>query len=278
MSMLEAYLDETGTDFAGAVCSIAGFLATTEQWALLRADWNIICSADPQTPDFHAYDAWNARGQYWGAGQNPDLTLDQLLARRDSRFQELAEAICARCEVAVSVTMDIASYQRAFAVGFSPKEQKSIPYLLLFWHLQLALAKWMVEQNRWEPIRFVFDDFSSLGRRVARFHPFMLNGVQVPAAVLVLQLPPTFAHDTAEPALKCADLYAYLLQRYINALAKRAPGETYAYQHPALAMMRDRMPHLGQILVDEDLVDLAPLLRDLLDAEKADWAVVHGRP
>lgn len=276
--MLEAYLDETGTDFAGAVCSIAGFLATAEQWALLRADWNAVCSAEPPTPDFHAYDAWDARGPYWGAALNPDLTLDQLLARRDSRFNGLAEVICARCEAAVSVTLDIASYHRAFAVGFSPKEQKSIPYLLLFWHLQLALAKWMVEQGRLEPIRFVFDDFSSLGRRVARFHPFMLNGLQVPEAVIVLQLPPTFAHDKAEPALKCADLYAYLLQRYINALAKRAPGETRAYQHPALAMMRDRLLHLGQLLVDENLVDFAPMFRDLLEAEKADWSIVHGRP
>jgi hypothetical protein len=254
--MYEAYLDETGTDYAGRICALAGFLSTPDRWNALRDQWRAICDRNPRTPDFHAYDAHNLKGEYWGWTQDQTLTLAQLEARRDGRLIELAGAIRTHCMHSLTVAIDLPAYRRVIEPRFP--RQPNMPYFIMFWHLQMGVAKWLVENDRAEPVQFNFDDFSVFGRRAARWHAEMLGGLP-DAAAKVLKHAPKFGHDQDEPALKAADLFAWHLQRDVSTRVKSGDAWEPTMQATPLLIMKE-VPPIGQLLTDQELSDLLPII------------------
>ena len=256
--MYEAYIDETGTHYKGAICAVAGFLSTPDRWNVLRKEWRKVCDQHPKTPDFHAYDAHNLQGDYWGWMQDQSLTIEELAVRRDTRLMDLVAVIRAHCMRALTVAIDMAAYRRVVAPRFP--HQPNAAYFIMFWHIQFGITKWMVENKVDEQIQFVFDDFSVFGRNSASWHSTMLSDPGLPAeAVKILQPLPRFAHDKDEPALKAADLFAWHMQRDVNTMAKAGAAWRPEMRTKPFSALKE-VPPLGQLLADKELEELLPLM------------------
>jgi hypothetical protein len=254
--MLSVFIDDSGTHDNAIVCVLAGFMSTAERWDVFSEEWKSVCLRDPATPDFHMAEAWNIRGEFWGYLQDPTILVDELLARRDGRVEELIEIIKKHVVIAMYAALDMASY-RAIVAGNVPKHVDS-PYFFLFWHLQFAAAKWCLANGyQDEQIEFTFDDQSTLGTDAAGWHQSVTRGVPADAAKL-LAVAPRFAHDKDVLPLKAADVAAWVLHRDANERKRAAEGGTAYTPITPLSQLRTIQVFGSQVDADKMrlLVDL----------------------
>lgn len=156
----------------------------------------------------------------------------------------------------LATVIDLPSYRKVIAPKFP--RSRDLPYFILFWSLQFGLARWMVENHINDQVQFVFDDYSGFGRRAAALHPKMLGDLP-PEASAILKLPPRFAHDKTEPALKAADLFAWHVQRDVNTMVKAGALWTQNMRTKPFAKMME-IPPLGQLLEEKELEALLPII------------------
>jgi hypothetical protein len=220
--VLKAFIDDSGTHDNAIVSVLAGFISTADRWDAFSDEWQAACLGHPATPDFHMVDAWNIKGSHWGFEQDPTIPVDELLARRNRRIEELIEIIRKHVIVGMFAALDVRSY-RAIVAGNVPQHVDN-PYFLLFWHLHFAAAKWCLANGyEQETVQFTFDDQSTTGINAARWHDAVTRGVPADAA-RILAVAPEFAHDNDVLPLKAADVAAWILHRDANEQKRAVEG------------------------------------------------------
>ena len=165
--MLQAFIDDSGSEPGGKVFVLAGLLSTASQWEQFSDEWAEICGQEPAIADFHMARAYRIKGGYWGDG-----TLAELTTRRDAKILALAEVVRKYAVVRVSSGVTWRAYEAA-ARGKVPPEIDS-PYFFLFWYIIQAVARWQEGSGRREKVDFIFDDQGKIGITAVSWYPYFL--------------------------------------------------------------------------------------------------------
>lgn len=237
--MLQAFIDDSGSEPGGKVFVLAGLLSTASQWEQFSDEWAEICGQEPAIADFHMARAYRIKGGYWGDG-----TLAELTTRRDAKILALAEVVRKYAVVRVSSGVTWRAYEAA-ARGKVPPEIDS-PYFFLFWYIIQAVARWQEGSGRREKVDFIFDDQGKIGITAVSWYPYFLAAF-TDQERSILAGTPIFRHDSDVLPLKAADMCAWYLRREITEHAHHVDrGEAYQ-RHLAMEVLWD-IPYAGQNL------------------------------
>lgn len=248
--MLVAYVDDSGSDENDHAFVLAGFVSTSDAWVRFSDEWDELCRQPPQTLDFKMKIAERLKGidTYWGDG-----TEEELIVRRDTKVQALAEVIQRHAICRVSAGLDWHNY-RAIVRDMVPQEVDN-PYFFLFWELVMAVVSHQERTDVREKVDFIFDDQGPIGRTAVSWHDRFIATLS-PFARYIISGTPRFESDTDVLPLKAADMLAWQMRRYVEDQGKDRENISKTQMRPAL----------------ETLISL-PHIQGNIDAERLRWIV-----
>jgi len=199
MFMLQALVDESEGD---GIFVMAGYLSTTEEWALLFDEW-VESNSIPRRIDYFKYSEWRAPG-----GQFYRFSDDE----RDAKIADLHSLICRRAKLGISVAVKVSEFNKYWAQGNLPKKQRKIPvrfrskYALSAFTLMSTLLKEAPSLGLDEPIDFVFDNQIQESWKVQDMHDSFRELMSVFGRRVGDT--PIYRDDKSFPPLQAADMLA----------------------------------------------------------------------
>lgn len=242
--MLQAFLDDSGSEANGKLFALVGVVSTVERWDRFAVEWTAACDDEPRTPDFHMADAFRLKGGYWGRAPE-----DELRRKRDAKLLALASIVRKHGIVRVGSAVAWRAYEAA-ARGKVPSEIDS-PYFFLFWNVIQAVARWQAGTGRREKVDFVFDDQGKIGIEAVSWQPWFLDAMSDDEKFMLASTP-IFRHDSDVPQLKAADMCAWYFRReVVEQFHHQQRGEPHKRTEPMAALWE--MPYAFLTLTEDGL-------------------------
>ena len=237
--VLQAFIDDSGSDPTGRVFMLAGYVATAEQWNRFSVGWDAACVKSPVISDFKMAEAWRLNGIYWRS-----YPPEEREVKRDERLLELAHVVRNNVTCAFSVGMPWCAYETV-ARGRIPSSVDD-PYFFLFWRILQLVTQWQQQTARHEKVDFIFDDQSKLGNSTASWHSAFLESMTDDER-FILTGTPIFKHDNEMLALKAADMWAWSCRREVIEIDR--VGRTAYNRHPAAAVLF-QCPYVSAVITE----------------------------
>ena len=193
MMALQAYIDDSGTAPDQSIFVLAGFVASSDQWAALSDDWKAALALDPSLEYFKASEAYSLNGQF---KKRRGWTRD----KRDARVAILADIIAKHVQMRTAAWLRRSDFNATIKELKVPKPHALVdnPYFLCFYRVILYTAALQEIIGRKEPCDFFFDEQSSLGlETLARWPIFKMSAGQASKTDFTPYIgsPPIFRDD-----------------------------------------------------------------------------------
>lgn len=209
--IVQAFIDDSGSDPQSLAFILAGFVASPRQWAAFREEWERTLHRPPRLEYFKNNEAMGLKDQF---GKNRGWTEQ----KRDDRLVALAQVIRKYIPKKFSIAMrhgDYKNYMYGIPVRRRMKTLED-PYFLLFHELMLVVASVHSLEPKAIPCHFVFDDQGKIGQRARAWWPTFrksMSKAKFDFSPYFTGSPPDFRKDTEFTPLQAADLYAGQLNR-----------------------------------------------------------------
>jgi hypothetical protein len=240
MLMLQAYIDDSGSDMQGPVYLLSGFIGHVEEWAHFSDEWNVELHKNPQISYFKMSEAESLKGQFheW----NPDA--------RDVKILSLARLIVPHVMCNVECVVSQGHYDLVVprAISFIRSNSNAIkdrqlanalenPYFFCFHGIIIECFNRLYEKRLLDVIDFYFDQQGKLGTRARAFWDEMKENAP-PEYKRFLVNEPVFGDEKVFLPLQAADFIAWQTRRRLDDLNERSVDAV----RPALKYIRDRVP------------------------------------
>ena len=148
--MLQAFIDDTGSNSQSRMFILAGFVATVPQWETFSDDWQRVLDNYPKIEYYNNNEAYGLKGQFagWTAQQ------------RDNKVVELARVISAVIPERFHVSVNNRDYTK-YIVDIPSKNRFTAadnPYFMLFYVMILHIIGFNIALGVREKCDFVFDE------------------------------------------------------------------------------------------------------------------------
>jgi hypothetical protein len=210
--VLQAFVDDSGSDPQSFAFVLGGFVARPPQWAAFTDEWERALHRPPRLEYFKNNEAMGLKDQF-------DRKRGWTEQKRNDRLVELAHVIRKHIPERFSVAMrhsDYKNYMHGIPVRRRMKTLED-PYFMLFHEFMLIVASVHSLEPKAVPCKFVFDDQGEVGRRARTWWPTfrksMRNAARFDFSPYFTGSPPDFEQDTEFKPLQAADLYAGQLNR-----------------------------------------------------------------
>jgi hypothetical protein len=209
--MLQAFVDDSGSDPQSFVYVLAGFVASPAQWAAFTDEWEKALNQSPRLAYFKNNEAMGLKGQF-------NKTCGWSSQKRDDRLVALAQIIRKHIPERFSVAMrhgDYKHYMHGIPVARRMKNLEH-PYFMLFHEIMLCVAAIHSMSKDVSPCQFVFDQQGKIGERAAAWWPTFRQSMQIARvdfSPYFTESKPTFASDEELRPLQAADMFAGQLAR-----------------------------------------------------------------
>src|ERR1700680_5111703 len=150
--MLQAYVDDSGSDWQSKAFILAGFVATPSQWDAFKKDWRDALNLPPKIAYFKSNEAYGLKGEFLKAN---GWTKEKV----DDRLITLAHAIRKHLPEKYSVAISPEDYY-AFSDGIPvAKCMKTLenPYFMVFYEFMMLVATKNSFITGVDPCEFIFD-------------------------------------------------------------------------------------------------------------------------
>jgi len=151
--MLVAYIDDSGTDRKGHVATLAGFIASAEQWHEFSGKWRSVLNQHPRIEYFKMKEAHRLEDQF----------KEFSVPERDQRVSQLAALIGELKPHAVASVVwweDFREFQKCFT---NPVQVYLVLYQSVFWTILTTLRL----RFPGEQVEIVYDEQGALGTKAA---------------------------------------------------------------------------------------------------------------
>lgn len=259
--ILQAFIDDSGTQGPQPFFSLGGFISTADRWARFSDEWKTELDREPSIPYFKMTEAFfPKKGPFKGWKQ-------RAIERRVCEFVKIIQK---HAMLRVSCSMRRDDYRELFGDRFfragSALRKINHPYFFCFWALIHGIIDFQ-RQNGWDTsIDFIFDEQGGMGTETVRWHP-IFKKTAPPHLQSYFGSPPIFRDDKEFLPLQAADLYAWSIRRH--ARENKILFMPLREELKALASMRgmDRMmdgTYLGALVQHISEHGNAPLPKELL--------------
>lgn len=213
--VLNAYIDDSGSHSDSATFVLAGYVATTNNWANFSAEFDILRQKAPGFEYLRAAEAMHMRGQFaesrgWSR------------SHRDKRIEEFAYLISKHVSLQISIELNRNDFENTIknlpVMNGDRTQANDHPYLFLWYRMMAEYLLHGAEHGLCEPCSFIFDEQLGYTERAHQLWLGMKDLIQrsrLQSAKEMLGPPPAFMDDKTVPPLQAADLYAWSLRRLI---------------------------------------------------------------
>lgn len=215
--VLQAFIDDSGSEPNSPVFVLAGYIATTEAWARFADDWAAEMAGDDEFPTikyFKMDEAMGLRDQFSpGSGWTRDL--------RDKKLVRLTSIIARTSRWQVCASMGQRDFEETlhrlpvFDDGRTLANDH--PYTFLWYQLvsEMWLRKRDMEMDG--PCDFIFDQRIGFEDEAIRYWKRMKEIMQIgdPELAKWMPNPPIFRDELEFKPLQAADLHAWTIRRLL---------------------------------------------------------------
>lgn len=217
--MLQAFVDDSGSEPQSPVFILAGHISTPEKWAKFADEWRDALARSPGAVYFKASEAMSLRGEFSQSKGWDDQT-------RDERVIELCEVIWRHATVAISAQMmhqDWADTFKRLAPVFAalPTKRFSHPHAFLWFTMlhKLWLHPTKLTLANAGPCDFIVDEMVGYQEEMISLWSTMKAFIDQPPLPDKMRAwigsPPIFRDEKLFLPLQAADLWAWANRRAV---------------------------------------------------------------
>ncbi len=230
--MLQAYLDDSGSEGSGPVFLLCGYVATAEAWAHFSDDWQKALDGPPKLEYFKMKEANSLRKQFWGWDKD----------RRDSLLIILAQLIKRHVSLGIVSAVWYEDLNKVWSeFPNATSDWKGLHQYQVLYHGTMAmLANHYIKAKLKDRIEFIFDEQGYWGLQaiIAATSVFPLLE---PGERAIIAGPPVQKNDKDYLPLQAADMIAWQARRFIVENATIDPHtariEDFKVNSPALKLL-----------------------------------------
>ena len=204
--ILQAYIDDSGTQGREPFFCLGGFISTSDNWARFSDEWQSQLDAKPAIPYFSMHSAFfPEKGPFKGWKQQ-DIEM---------RVSEFVKIIKNYAMVRVCTVLRRDDYEQVIRGRLPFPPEIDHPYFLCFWMLVFAVIRFQ-QYYKWNTqIDFFFDEQGKMGIETVKWHSW-IKTVAPKNFKPYIGSPPIFRDDRKFLPLEAADLYAWVVRRYFR--------------------------------------------------------------
>jgi hypothetical protein len=254
--VLQAYIDDSGNSPDSYAFVLAGFVASSEAWTKFCDDWQTVLDRPPGAAYLKAAQAFSLNDEFHKKKWTHKL--------RDTVVHDLIAVINDHVHEKVAVWVKREHFNKHLKTLALPygRDAADHPYLLSFYWMIISVA--MLHSVRQpEPCDFTFDEQSLIGENaLGWWGMFKRNASATPSGINYtpfLGAPPTFRDEKQFRPLQAADLYAWLINRWV-----RQNKLVYMPRSKELVMLdQPAMQTIELELTERQLIDLRDTLVEI---------------
>lgn len=213
--VLQAYIDDSGSDKGSTKFVLAGYVATAKNWANFSDEFELLKHKQPGFDYLRAAEAMHMRGQFAESrGWSRNL--------RDQRIEEVAKLLRKHVNLQLSIVMDRADFEGTIknlpVMNGRRSQANDHPYLFLWYKLISEYFLRGQDHGLREPCSFIFDEQLGYADNVLRTWRMMKGIIQesgLQPANRMIGNPPIFMDDKDNAPLQAADLHAWSVRRQL---------------------------------------------------------------
>ncbi len=209
MAFLQAYFDDSASHRGDRRLYVAGYLNTTDKWALFSEAWDEELRVSPSIEYFKMAEAFSFKNQFDGWNK-PD---------RDEKLRGLARVIRHFQPASFEVSVSLADYREL--VNPSAPYVLGNPYFTCCFGMVSVVSQYAASRGANIPIEFIFDQQQGVDGDIALLFSHMAQNLP-PAAKKLVSGTPTFKDDKLVLPLQAADMLAWHLRRSHETNGKHA--------------------------------------------------------
>jgi hypothetical protein len=197
--MIQAYVDETGTDGRSPELAFSALICRAEIWAKFSDEWSACLEAPPSIKYFKMGEASGPSGEFYR------LSLQQ----RQTKVKELCHVLAKTEAVELSCSMDLAAFDDTW--GKTGRRPLSEPYFFPFHIVNIAVAHQVGDLGETEPYEIFFDEQKIFGTRAKAWYP-VIRAFQDEPVKSLMPVEPFFRSDLEALPLQASDLLAWMVR------------------------------------------------------------------
>jgi hypothetical protein len=212
--VLQAYVDDSGSDGEGKYFVLAGFIAPANKWAEFSDIWNQTLKKFPGADYFKMVEAYHLHGEF-------DRRKGWTEELRDQRIDELVSVIKTYAYIKISASISHAEFQKTMRDRPVPirRYATDFPYILLAERIILRTCRLSEKLALSEPCDFIFDTQDGISKEMKLWWPSfqkLLEKRLGQSVTKYLGREPIFVDEKEFIPLQAADLLAWNLRRSLD--------------------------------------------------------------
>jgi hypothetical protein len=230
--MLQAYLDDSGSDGLGPVFLLSGYVATAQAWKQFSEDWRKALDGPPKLEYFKMREANSLRKQFWGWNET----------QRNDLLMTLAQIIKRHVSLGITSALWYEDLEKACAdFADITSEWKGLhQYQILFHGTMAYVANHYIGAKSKDQIEFIFDEQGFWGLQ-AIIASNTVRPLLQPKEREIRAAPAIHGNDKDYLPLQAADMIAWQTRRFIVENAAIDPAtarlEDFKVNSPALNLL-----------------------------------------
>jgi Protein of unknown function (DUF3800) len=285
LMVLQAFIDDSGSEPTSPIFYLAGFVADHEQWAAFSDEWRAVLDESPKLDYFKMSEAASLRGQFaTHLGWND--------AKRDDRLVSFARVAARYARVRVGASIRHQDWaQIANLPAIERRLAVDTPYVMLAHRLILAVAIFGDRLGIHEPCDYIFDEQEGFSDELCRNWSDFKRQIDESKRSDIAKFigsRPIFRDEKKFLPLQAADLYAWQVRRHFidnhkvenqtifippNRILKmfdHIPKIDREYSLSELTRLREHLVEIGEIFsLQNPSVELVPAAPDTKSARRA---------
>lgn len=243
--MFEAYSDDSAAESGDRRLFIAGYLNSTEGWALFRDAWDECLRTEPKIDYLKMVEANGLRGQFGGWSES----------ERNKKLRRLSFIISHFRPISFSFSISRRDFDTELG-GLSPRGLNA--HFISIFAVISGIVRYIEASRAYTPVQFIFDTQHGVDVDLQLFLDWMVRHLS-PDARKLINGHPRFEDDNTLNPLQAADMLAWHLRRNHELgdcdkeMLGRILGEVHLSSELDVSHLRDwreefsRLPMLDQM-------------------------------
>ncbi|MGI4831379.1 MAG: DUF3800 domain-containing protein [Janthinobacterium lividum] len=205
--VLQAFFDDSGSEPSSKYFVIAGYAATSENWAEFSTEWKKLLDQYPPLDYFKMSEAWNMRGQFSRPGWTTEIRDRRVsaLVNLIPKYTQLRAGAYVKYQDWIELAKPLVAVERTLGTD--------TPYSYLAWTV-VSIITLMAKHDKLQPgCQFIFDQQGCFNDDLLMQWSNIRESSEIQETAAWMPQYPMFHDEVTYLPLQAADAYAWLVRR-----------------------------------------------------------------